>query len=91
MIPQGIKTLRARIPDILENAETELTPEMRDLISMMSARIKDLTEKVEGLELKIKQGNKQNKMVAALEAIPGIGPPGFDSWRRKYLIYKHSA
>lgn len=74
VIPQGIKTLRAGIPDILENAENELTPEMRDLISMMSERIKDLTEKVEGLELKIKQGNKQNKMVAALEAIPGIGP-----------------
>lgn len=47
---------------------------MRDLISMMSERIKDLTEKVDDREFKIKQGNQQNKMVAALEAIPGIGP-----------------
>lgn len=74
VLPQGIKTLRARIPDILEDAENELTPAMRDLISMMSERIKDLTEKVDDLEFKIKQGNQQNKMVAELEAIPGIGP-----------------
>lgn len=74
VLPQGIKTLRARIPDLLEDAEHELTPAMRDLISMMSERIKDLTEKVDDLEFKIKQGNQQNKMVAELEAIPGIGP-----------------
>lgn len=74
VLPQGIKTLRARIPDILEDAENELTPEMRDLISKMSERIKDITEKVDDLEFKIKQGNQQNKMVAELEAIPGIGP-----------------
>lgn len=74
VLPQGIKTLRARIPDLLEDAEHELTPAMRDLISMMSERIKDLTEQVDDLEFKIKQGNQQHKMVAELEAIPGIGP-----------------
>jgi transposase len=74
VLPQGIKTLRARIPDVLEDAENELTPEMRDLISMLSERIKDITEKVDDLEFKIKQGNQQNKMVAELQAIPGIGP-----------------
>ena len=74
VVPQGIKTLRARIPDILEDAENELTPEMRELITMMNDRIKDITGQVDNLELKIKQSNQQNKMIAELEAIPGIGP-----------------
>jgi transposase len=74
VMPQGIKPLRTQIPDVLEDAENELTPKMRDLISMMNERIKDITEKVDDLELKIKQDNKQNTMAAKLEAIPGIGP-----------------
>ena len=50
MVPQGIKTLRARIPDILEDAENELTPEMRELLTMMTDRIKDITGQVDGLD-----------------------------------------
>ena len=74
VVPQGIKALRARIPDIVEDAENELTSEMRELITMMSDRIKDITENVDTLELKIKQSNKRHEMIAELEAIPGIGP-----------------
>lgn len=36
VIPQGIKTLRAQLPDILMDVENELSPEMRELIMMLS-------------------------------------------------------
>lgn len=74
VIPQGIKVLRARLPDILEDAENELSPDMRELITMLSDRIQSITEKVDELELKIKQSNKQNEHIKRLEDIPGIGP-----------------
>jgi len=72
--PQGIQTLRNRIPDILEDAENELTAEMRELLTMMSNRIQDIDEKIGDLELKIRQSNQRNEMIAELQKIPGIGP-----------------
>ena len=72
--PQGIKTLRDRIPDILEDAENELIPEMRELIKVMDERLKDMIEDVEALDLKIKLSNERNEMIAELMKIPGIGP-----------------
>jgi transposase len=35
---------------------------------------KDIDEKVDGLELKIKQSNQRNEMIAELQKIPGIVP-----------------
>lgn len=72
--PRGIQNLRRHIPDILEDAENELTPEMRELLTMMNERIKDIDEKVDGLELNIKRSNQRNGMIAELQKIPGIGP-----------------
>lgn len=72
--PQGIKTLRARIPDILEDAENELTPEMRELINGMDQRLKGMIDDVEAMDLKIKLSNERNEMIAELMKIPGIGP-----------------
>lgn len=74
VFPQGIKTLRSRLPDILEDAENELTLEMRELITNMDERLKDMIEDVEGLDLKIKLSNERNEMIVELMKIPGIGP-----------------
>ena len=72
--PKGVHTLRAWLPDILEDAENELTPDMRGLITMMSDRINSITEKLDELELKVKESNKRNDMISKLQKIPGIGP-----------------
>jgi transposase len=72
--PRGVHALRSHLPDILEDAENELTPEMRELITIMSDRISSITEKLDELELKIKEGNKRNDLISKLLSIPGIGP-----------------
>ena len=72
--PRGVHALRSHLPDILEDAENELTPEMRELITIMSDRISSITEKLDELELKIKESNKRNDLISKLLSIPGIGP-----------------
>jgi transposase len=72
--PKGVHALRAQLPDILEDAENELTPDMRELIAMMSDRINLVTEKLNELELKVKESNKRNDVISKLQRIPGIGP-----------------
>jgi transposase len=66
--------LRERMPEILENAEEDLTPRMRNLLAMLWNEWKDL-------ELQIEEMNDEVERIAASDAgcirlrqIPGIGP-----------------
>jgi transposase len=66
--------LREHMPGILENAEENLTPRMRNLVAMLWSEWKDL-------ELQIVQMNDEVERIASSDAaclrlrqIPGIGP-----------------
>src|ERR1700732_3711872 len=66
--------LRERMPEILENADEDLTPRMRNLLAMLWNEWKDL-------ELQIVQMNDEVERIASsdpacqrLRQIPGIGP-----------------
>ena len=66
--------LRERMPEILENAEEDLTPRMRNLLAMLWNEWKDL-------ELQIEEMNDEVERIASSDAgcmrrrqIPGIGP-----------------
>jgi len=74
VIPQGIRAVYVRVPEILEDAANGLDDRMRDLLRMMSDHLQLLDEKVDLLEARIVNSNRQDPRVAQLEAIPGIGP-----------------
>ena len=66
--------LRERMPEVLENAEGDLTPRMRNLLALLWNEWKDL-------ELQILQMNDEVEQIASsdpacmrLRQIPGIGP-----------------
>jgi transposase len=66
--------LREALPEVLENANENLTPRMRNLVAMLWSEWKDL-------ELQIVQMNDEVERIAASDAacrrlrqIPGIGP-----------------
>jgi transposase len=66
--------LREAIPEVLENANENLTPRMRNLVAMLWSEWKDL-------ELQIAQMNDEVERIASSDAacqrlrqIPGIGP-----------------
>ncbi|HSG60990.1 MAG TPA: IS110 family transposase [Pseudomonadales bacterium] len=74
VIPQGIRSIAKRVPDILEDAENGLPGTMRRLLNRLNDHFKALSLQVEELELQIKLWHKENEASQKLEAIPGIGP-----------------
>lgn len=74
VIPQGIRSINKRMPDILEDAENGLPVTLRKLLERLNDHLKELDRQVEELELQIKLWHKENEASQRLEAIPGIGP-----------------
>ena len=74
VIPQGIRSINKRMPDILEDAENGLPGTLRKLLERLNDHFKELNRQVEELELQIKLWHKENEASQRLEAIPGIGP-----------------
>lgn len=74
VIPQGIRSIHKRIPDILGDAENGLPGSLRPLLEKLNDHLKELNRQVEELELQIKLWHKENEASQRLEAIPGIGP-----------------
>jgi transposase len=66
--------LRERMPEILENAEEDLTPRMRNLLALLWNEWKDLEQQLVGLNLEVEQIASSDAACLRLRQIPGIGP-----------------
>lgn len=74
VIPQGIKSIAKRMPDILEDGENGLPGTMRKLLERLNDNLKEMDRQVSELESQIKLWHANNEASRKLEAIPGIGP-----------------
>ncbi len=74
VIAEGKSAFRKSMPDILEDAENELTPISRALFSQLREEFVALEEKLTGYDKQIQQENKINAVCQRLDAVPGIGP-----------------
>ena len=66
--------LRRELPDVLENADQNLTPRMRDLLALLWGEWKELEQQVEGLNREVEQIACTDAACQRLRQIPGIGP-----------------
>jgi transposase len=66
--------LKAAMADVLENAEADLTPMMRNLIHMLWSEWKQIEQQVEELTDKLEQISTSDAGCSRLRKIPGIGP-----------------
>ena len=66
--------LRERMPEILENAEEDLTPRMRNLLAMLWNEWKDLELQIEELNDEVERIASSDAGCMRLRQIPGIGP-----------------
>jgi len=66
--------LRERMPAILENAEEDLTPRMRNLLAMLWNEWKDLESQLEEMNDEVERIASSDAACVRLRQIPGIGP-----------------
>jgi transposase len=66
--------LRTTMPDILENAEADLTPQMRNLIDMLWGEWKMVEQQIEALSLELERISSIDAGCTRIRKIPGIGP-----------------
>ena len=74
VIPQGIKSIAKRMPEILEDGENGLPGTMRKLLERLTDNLKEMDSQVQELEVQIKLWHANSEASRKLEAIPGIGP-----------------
>jgi transposase len=66
--------LRAAMSDILENAEADLTPQMRNLIDLLWGEWKTVEQQIEVLRLELERISAADAGCTRIRQIPGIGP-----------------
>ena len=66
--------LRVALPDILENADLDLTAQMRSLIDLLWKEWKAVEDQIEGLSLKLEQISAADPGCTRIRQIPGTGP-----------------
>lgn len=73
-IPQGMRPLYDRVPELIEDATNELPLRFRHLIDRLHRHLKELDRQVQEIEREIELWHRGNEVSRRLETIPGIGP-----------------
>src|SRR5580698_1193498 len=66
--------LKEAMPEILENADANLTPRMRNLVSLLWSEWKDLEQQIVAMNEEVEQIASSDPACIRLRQIPGIGP-----------------
>jgi transposase len=74
IVPQGMRHIYARVPDLIEDANNELPGRFRLLIDRLLQHLKELDRQVRELEREIELWHRCSEVSRRLETIPGIGP-----------------
>lgn len=74
VIPKGLSHIRKNLPNILEDAENELTANARELFSEQYEEFKKLDKRVKLYDSKIDEAAKRHEACQRLMEVEGIGP-----------------
>lgn len=73
VVPQGVKVISQRLPEILEDADNDLPMLTRHLLAELKAEHDQLMERIERCEQQLKAWHANNAVSQRLASIPGIG------------------
>lgn len=73
-IPQGIRHIAKRVPEIIEDGANDLPGSFRLLIQRLVDHLKELDRQVGELEMEIQRWHRDSAASQKLAKIPGIGP-----------------
>ena len=74
VVRQGIRALRRRVPEILEDAENGLALSMRELLVRECEELVHLDERVKEFDAQLDALARDDQRCRRLQTIPGIGP-----------------
>ncbi len=74
VIPQGLATLRRRLPEILEDGDNEVPDMYRPTLHRLYVRFIELREDIEAMNKQVKVLVKQHPACSRLMALEGVGP-----------------
>lgn len=73
-VPKGRTKLVAALPALLEDAQTNLSARMRDVLNDLKQECADLSEQIQAAEEKIALIAKDSEICRRLLTVPGVGP-----------------
>lgn len=74
VVPQGVHRLRQALPNILEDADNELTPLAREAFKDSYDELLALTARLEAATQRLAQVAEDHALCRRLMTIPGVGP-----------------
>ena len=74
VLPQGVNTLRRRLPEVLSEAENGLSEWFRQLLWESYRRFQELDAHIAFYTKELESYSRRNEAVKRLRAIPGYGP-----------------
>lgn len=74
VMPQGLRSIFNRIPEVLEDADNNLPMTMRNLLYRLTENLKEMNRHVCELESQIQRWHSENEASQALARVPGVGP-----------------
>ena len=74
IIPKGAKNVRLYLPEILEDADNELSFEMREELDHLRGEIVHVDDRIARYDAKIKAACQSHEVCRLLLTIPGVGP-----------------
>jgi transposase len=74
VIPQGVNTLRRRIPELLEDAENGLSDLFRRLLAQAQQQLSELDAHISAYTSELERLSHEDADCKRLQTIPGFGP-----------------
>jgi len=72
-IPKSLSTLKSRLPEVLEDAENELTMLTREVVADLREELSDLDKRIRHYDKRITQAFRADERCQKIAAIAGIG------------------
>lgn len=74
IVPKGLRELRRKIPEILSDESSKLTPYSKELIQELFSELEALCERIKHYDKKISMILSKSDTAKRLMTIPGVGP-----------------
>jgi transposase len=73
-LPVGIRPFRAQLPEVLEDAENELTVLTREIIADQAQRLRELDQRIADYDRRIDRYFRASEACQRLASVDGVGP-----------------